>query len=72
MRIGGIVAVFMKTLYRFCDTASIGFAAFKNRIGAKGIPHLESHQSDRPRRGVMTSFAASLDEFDSLYRELSK
>jgi len=27
---------------------------------------------ERPRRHVMAAFASSLDEFDSLYRELAK
>jgi predicted transcriptional regulator len=34
--------------------------------------YIDRKQSDRPRRHVMASFAASLDEFDSLYRELAK
>lgn len=34
--------------------------------------YIDRHQSQRPRRHVMASFASSLDEFDSLYRELAK
>lgn len=34
--------------------------------------YIDRHQKERPRRHVMTSFASSLDEFDSLYRELAK
>ena len=34
--------------------------------------YIDRKQSERPRRHVMASFAASLDEFDSLYRELAK
>ena len=34
--------------------------------------YIDRHQKERPRRHVMASFASSLDEFDSLYRELAK
>ena len=34
--------------------------------------YIDRQQNDRPRRHVMRSFAASLDEFDSLYHELAK
>lgn len=34
--------------------------------------YLDRHQKERPRRHVMESFAASLDEFDTLYKELAK
>lgn len=34
--------------------------------------YIDRQQKERPRRHVMASFAASLDEFDSLYRELAK
>ena len=34
--------------------------------------YIERQQKDRPRRQVMVSLASSLDEFDSLYRELAK
>ena len=34
--------------------------------------YIGRQQSERPRNHVMASFAASLDEFDSLYRELAK
>jgi protein-disulfide isomerase-like protein with CxxC motif len=34
--------------------------------------YIDRQQSERPRRHVMASFASSLDEFDSLYRELAK
>jgi predicted transcriptional regulator len=34
--------------------------------------YLDRHQADKPRRHVMASFATSLEEFDSLYRELAK
>lgn len=34
--------------------------------------YIDRHQKERPRRHVMTSFAASLEEFDSLYRDLAK
>lgn len=34
--------------------------------------YIDRHQKERPRRHVMESFASSLDEFDSLYRELAK
>ncbi len=34
--------------------------------------HIDRQQKARPRRHVMASFASSLDEFDSLYRELAE
>jgi protein-disulfide isomerase-like protein with CxxC motif len=34
--------------------------------------YIDRHQKERPRRHVMTSFASSLEEFDTLYRELAK
>ncbi len=34
--------------------------------------YLDRHQADKPRKHVMASFATSLEEFDSLYRELAK
>jgi NADH:ubiquinone oxidoreductase subunit C len=34
--------------------------------------YLDRHQTERPRKHVMASFASSLEEFDSLYRELAK
>ena len=34
--------------------------------------YIDQQQKERPRRHVMASFASSLDEFDSLYRELAK
>jgi hypothetical protein len=34
--------------------------------------YLDRAQKERPRRHVMASFASSLDEFDSLYRDLAK
>ena len=34
--------------------------------------YIDRQQKERPRRHVMASFASSLDEFDSLYRELVK
>ena len=34
--------------------------------------YIVRHQKERPRRHVMASFASSLDEFDTLYRELAK
>jgi len=34
--------------------------------------YIDRQQKDRPRRHVVGSFAASLEEFDSLYRELAK
>ena len=34
--------------------------------------YIERHQKERPRRHVMAAFAASLEEFDSPYRELAK
>lgn len=34
--------------------------------------YIDRQKKDRPRRHVVTSFAASLEEFDSLYRELAK
>ena len=34
--------------------------------------YIDRHQKDRPRRHVLASFAASLAEFDELYRELAK
>ena len=32
----------------------------------------DRQQKERPRRHVMTAFASSLEEFDSLYRDLAK
>ena len=34
--------------------------------------YIDQQQKERPRRHVMASFVTSLDEFDSLYRELAK
>ena len=34
--------------------------------------YIDRQQKERPRRHVMASFASSLDEFESLYRELAK
>jgi len=34
--------------------------------------YIDRQQKKRPRRHTMASFASSLDEFDSLYRELAK
>lgn len=34
--------------------------------------YIDRQQKERPRRHAMTAFASSLDEFDSLYRELAK
>jgi predicted transcriptional regulator len=34
--------------------------------------YLNRHKTERPRKHVMASFASSLEEFDSLYRELAK
>jgi predicted transcriptional regulator len=34
--------------------------------------YIDRHQNQRPRRHVMAAFAASLDEFDLLYRELAR
>ena len=34
--------------------------------------YIDRQQKERPRRHVMASFAYSLEEFDSLYRELAK
>jgi hypothetical protein len=33
---------------------------------------IDRQQQAQPRRHVMNAFASSLDEFDSLYRELAK
>ena len=34
--------------------------------------YIDRQQKERPRRHVMAAFASSLEEFDSLYRELAK
>lgn len=34
--------------------------------------YIDRQQKERPRRHAMAAFASSLDEFDSLYRELAK
>ena len=34
--------------------------------------YLERHSKSRPRQHVMATFASSLEEFDSLYRDLAK
>ncbi len=34
--------------------------------------YIDRRQTQRPRRHVMAAFAASLDEFDALYRDLAK
>jgi hypothetical protein len=34
--------------------------------------YIDRQQKERPRRHVMASFASSMEEFDSLYRELAK
>ena len=34
--------------------------------------YIDRQQNERPRRHVMQAFASSLEEFDSLYRQLAK
>ena len=34
--------------------------------------YIDRQQKEQPRRHVMKAFASSLEEFDSLYRELAK
>lgn len=34
--------------------------------------YIDRHQTAHPRRHVMTAFAASLEEFDDLYRNLAR
>ena len=34
--------------------------------------YIDRQQKERPRRHVMAALASSLDEFDTLYRELAK
>lgn len=34
--------------------------------------YIDRHQKKRPRRHAMAAFASSVQEFDSLYRELAK
>ena len=34
--------------------------------------YIDKHQTSKPRKHVMASFADSLEEFDSLYRELAR
>lgn len=34
--------------------------------------YIDRQQKERPRRHVLESFAASVEEFDNLYRELAK
>jgi protein-disulfide isomerase-like protein with CxxC motif len=34
--------------------------------------YIDRQQKERARRHVMTAFASSLEEFDSLYRDLAK
>ena len=34
--------------------------------------YIDRQQREHPRRHVMATFASSLEEFDSLYRELAK
>ena len=34
--------------------------------------YIDRQQKERPRRHVKTAFASSLEEFDSLYRDLAK
>ena len=34
--------------------------------------YIDRQQKERPRRHVVSAFAASLEEFDSLYSELAK
>lgn len=34
--------------------------------------YIDRHQTKRPRGHVLTAFASSLEEFDTLYRELAK
>lgn len=34
--------------------------------------YVDRQQKERPRQHVMASFALSVDEFDSLYRDLAK
>ena len=34
--------------------------------------YVDRQQKERPRQHVLTAFASSIEEFDSLYRELAK
>lgn len=34
--------------------------------------YIDRHQDERPRRHVLAALASSVDEFDTLYRELAK
>lgn len=34
--------------------------------------YIDRQQKERPRRHVIAAFASSLDQFDSLYRELAR
>ncbi len=45
---------------------------FKSVLDEALRDYIDRQQRQRPRQHVMTSFAASLDEFDTLYRDLAK
>ena len=45
---------------------------FQSELDEAFRDYIDRHQKERPRRHVMASFASSLEEFDSLYRDLTK
>ena len=65
------------------EASSEALTALRNIAKAQGLQfdsvldealhdYIDRQQKERPRRHVMDTFAASTDEFDTLYQELAK
>ena len=65
------------------EASSEALTALRNIAKAQGLQfdsvldealhdYIDRQQKERPRRHVMDAFAASTDEFDTLYQELAK
>ena len=54
------------------DLAAVQGRQFQSVLDDAMRDYLERQTKTRPRQRVMASFASSLEEFDSLYRDLAK
>ena len=54
------------------DLAAVQGRQFQSVLDDAMRDYLERQTKTRPRQHVMASFASSLEEFDSLYRDLAK
>jgi predicted transcriptional regulator len=59
----------LEALRRIAEAQGRGFEAVLDEALRE---YVDRRQEAHPRRHVMAAFAASLDEFDGLYRELAK